>query len=489
MKPEIIRRNEVNMNKIMFLVLVAVPVAAFLFVLLFLKGTAIDLVVFLMAVLGGGVKIFEKQLGEKAKYLYVCVLPITGVLTIVIANDGKFGAMTQAYFLVLILAIAYYDKSVVLVNAIFTIVLNAVAMIIFPSSFILMHNVPVWIFIMIVYVLATIAAYLISKRTYDAFVSVEIKESGMEHLLDNVRNAFDNLENSSAAINSSLTSFGDLSQKIAEATTEIADNADVQTQEVGGSQEIFNELAGMINNSEERVEQTIENINVLQEKNDVGISAINDLSEKFNENIRSTKQASEEVALLSEKSKLIGEIIDVIHQIAQQTNLLALNAAIEAARAGDAGKGFAVVAEEINKLSQQSADSTQKIDEILKDILTIVESARKTMDHNTFIVEESHEKLNDTIGIFNNILDSSKEVKHITDLLEEELDGIVSIKDRLMDSMNKLSQISDKSASSSADIKASTMDQVAAIEEIISSMDIVQQGIEHLSDALNENSN
>lgn len=53
MKPEIIRRNEVNMNKIMFLVLVAVPVAAFLFVLLFLKGTAIDLVVFLMAVLGG----------------------------------------------------------------------------------------------------------------------------------------------------------------------------------------------------------------------------------------------------------------------------------------------------------------------------------------------------------------------------------------------------------------------------------------------------
>ena len=143
-----------------------------------------------------------------------------------------------------------------------------------------------------------------------------------------------------------------------------------------------------------------------------------------------------------------------------------------------------MVADEINKLSQQSAESTQKIDEILKDIIGIVEHAGKTMDHNTSIVKVSHDKLNATIGIFKNMLDSSKEVKHITDLLEEELKGIVSIKDRLMDSMSKLSEISQKSANSSADIKNSTMDQVTAIEDIIGAMDVVQQGIEHLSNAL-----
>ncbi|MDE7444950.1 MAG: chemotaxis protein [Lachnospiraceae bacterium] len=484
MKPEVLKNEEKQMNMIIFLTMLVVPVAAFTFVMLFLQGTAIDALVFLMAGFAILIKLFEKKLGAFAKYLYISIMPIISVIIIAGANDGKFGAITHSCFLILTMSIAYYDKTVVLVNAIETVVLNAAAMLFFTDAYLLYHNLPVWIFIMIVYFLAAATAYVIAGRTYNLFVTVEAKETDMVQLLDNVKSAFENLESSSSNINSSLSSVGNLSQKIAESTTEIADNAEVQTQEVAGSQEIFNELAEMITSSETRVGQTIENINTLQKNNDVGIASINELSKKFDENIKSTQEASEEVALLSEKSNLIGNIIDSIHQIAQQTNLLALNAAIEAARAGEAGKGFAVVADEINKLSQQSADSTQKIDEILKDIIGIVEHAGKTMDHNTSIVKVSHDKLNATIGIFNNILDSSKEVKHITDLLEEELKGIVSIKDRLMDSMNKLSEISQKSANSSADIKNSTMDQVTAIEDIIGAMDVVQQGIEHLSNAL-----
>lgn len=485
MKPEVLKNEERQMNMIMFLTLSIVPIAAFAFVMLFLQGTMIDALVFLM---GGGaalVKLFENKLGALAKYLYVSIMPVMSVIIIVGANDGKFGAITHSCFLVLTMSIAYYDKTVVLVNAAETIVLNAIAMILFTDAYLLNHNLPVWIFILIVYLLVAVTAYVIAGRTYNLFVTVEVKEKDMVQLLDNVKGAFENLQNSSVNINHSLNSFSDLSQKIAQSTTKIADNAEGQTKEVAGSQEIFNELAEMITNSGTRVGQTIENIDILQKNNDVGIASINELSQKFDENIKSTKEASEEVALLSEKSNLIGNIIDSIHQIAQQTNLLALNAAIEAARAGDAGKGFAVVADEINKLSQQSADSTQKIDEILKDIIEIVNHTRKTMDHNTSLVRVSHDKLNDTIGIFNNMLDSSKEVKHITDLLEQELNGIISIKDRLQDSMSLLSEISRQSADSSADIKVSTTEQVAAIEDIIGAMQVVQGEILHLADTLN----
>ncbi|GAB7080154.1 methyl-accepting chemotaxis protein [Megalodesulfovibrio paquesii] len=64
---------------------------------------------------------------------------------------------------------------------------------------------------------------------------------------------------------------------------------------------------------------------------------------------------------LGEQAKGIGQVMDVISDIADQTNLLALNAAIEAARAGDAGRGFAVVADEVRKLAEKTMQATREV--------------------------------------------------------------------------------------------------------------------------------
>lgn len=484
MELEILKNEEKRTNFILFLFYSIIPIVAFLYVLIFNGGAARDSIVITMVAINLVIKLLEKQLGKYAKYLYVSILPIIGAVTIVFGTPAAFGAMVEAYFLILFLAVSYYDLSVIKVYTAVLVVVNGGALLLFPAAFRAMYTFPIWIFILMVYALAVIAAVMIIMRARSLFMDVEKKEREMETLLGNVRQAFTGIQDSTDRIHTSLSGFKHSTQEIASSTEEMSGSASMQTEEVNGSIEIFNSLNDKIHASERQVTMTMDNMDKLKEKNDEGIASISELSAKFAENIRATKAATDGVATLTQKSTLIAGIVESINQIASQTNLLALNAAIEAARAGEAGRGFAVVADEINGLSLESTNATKEIDTILKDIMSTVEETNSIMDKNSIIVKESSDKLDDTVKIFETMIKSSDEVLAVIGDLKQELVGIVDIKDTLMKSMGMLEDISEKAAATTTEISMATEQQVDGVEDILKALELVQGGIERLASVL-----
>ena len=95
------------------------------------------------------------------------------------------------------------------------------------------------------------------------------------------------------------------------------------------------------------------------------------------------QETAKRIKRLGESSQEIGDIVELINDIADQTHILALNAAIQASAAGEAGRGFAVVADEVQRLAERTTNATKRVDGLVKTIQADTNKAILAMEKST----------------------------------------------------------------------------------------------------------
>jgi methyl-accepting chemotaxis protein len=103
---------------------------------------------------------------------------------------------------------------------------------------------------------------------------------------------------------------------------------------------------------------------------------------------REAETTQTDMRALADAAQAIGDVINLINDIASQTNLLALNATIESARAGEAGKGFAVVAAEVKALAQQTGKATEDISRRVTEIQSATQRSVSAIDRIVATIEQ-----------------------------------------------------------------------------------------------------
>ncbi len=306
---------------------------------------------------------------------------------------------------------------------------------------------------------------------------VEEVSSAIDELIRSVRDVLDNAEHLSGAAVDTSSSMEEMAASLREVDANAVETARL-------SQGVVEQAEG----GRSKVRETVKGMEEIRETTETARSVINDLGRRTHE---------------------IGEIVNVIDDVAEETNLLALNAAIIAAQAGENGRSFSVVADEIKKLADRVLTSTKEIEGVIRSVQNEAANAVGAIERGSRAVEggvrqavdagEALDAITDAarssgsrIGeIVTAVNEQTRAAGHVVSLMERVRAGVDQIRragqeqDRGNEAVLATSEVMREIA---AKVKSVAGEQAQGSGSIADGVDAVREAVQLISAALSEQS-
>ncbi|AFL99888.1 methyl-accepting chemotaxis protein [Desulfitobacterium dehalogenans ATCC 51507] len=293
--------------------------------------------------------------------------------------------------------------------------------------------------------------------------------ANLKNLIQHVSVSAEQVASSSEELSASSEQQALATSQVAAAITDVATGTEKQSMAIDETSTAIEQISAAIQQVAATSSEVAEQASNTSLSAKDGQKIIDQAIKQMNKIGHATDVTQGAVDKLALGSRMIGEITDVISDIASQTNLLALNAAIEAARAGEQGRGFAVVAEEVRKLAEQSSKAANQIAELINENQANINNAVTAMQAGNQDVKNGIEMVSSVGATFEQIAGSVNEsvsnIQEVSASVEEMARG----SQQIVNSINQIDTISKQNLSQSQTVSAATEEQSASVEQISSS--------------------